>query len=433
MSASNKLAIYLIEVINLKMKIKNRTEIEEICLNHTLKVDHFKFVKPNGEKKNTDPVKASKILINHSALKYLRIFEKYRSYYLYNPSKGIYHLITDSELRILTRTILASLNDIDLLKPPYIKSILTDMKMNEEVSFLGGPLLDNKYIVFLNGVLNLDTGELLNFTPDIFQISYLPFNYDPTALAPKFHKFIEDIANGCKDSITFYRAAMKAVIASRVDLQFFVYIYGPGATGKSTLLQIMTAMVGVDAVHTTSLKALNSDPFEIINLIGKKLVLVTDTPKYEADISVVKAFTGGDSLRGRIMHEGVTTEVRPEGILFIASNYPLQTRDSSNSLLRRMRPMILSKKSTKRVSLLHYNPTTKGWYGELKDELSGMFNWAYTGLDDILRSHIVDYYKIPAFQQLLEESRSNISPLTQWVKEKNCRRSWILCWILLSG
>ena len=47
---------------------------------------------------------------------------------------------------------------------------------------------------------------------------------------------------------------------------------GPAGTGKSVMAQVTTAMVGKESTVTTSLKALHSNDFEPVNLIGKRLM-----------------------------------------------------------------------------------------------------------------------------------------------------------------
>ena len=58
------------------------------------------------------------------------------------------------------------------------------------------------------------------------------------------------------------------------------------------------AFIGKESAITTSLKVLNSDRFEITNLVGKKLISIVDSTFYKGDVSVLKMLTGGDSLMG---------------------------------------------------------------------------------------------------------------------------------------
>ena len=54
------------------------------------------------------------------------------------------------------------------------------------------------------------------------------------------------------------------------NIKKFLYLLGPGATEKSTMALIAMASVGERGCVSTSLKSLNSDNFEIFNLLVKK-------------------------------------------------------------------------------------------------------------------------------------------------------------------
>lgn len=79
---------------------------------------------------------------------------------------------------------------------------------------------------------------------------------------------------------------------------------------------------------TTSLNALQSDQFELANLVRKKLILVNDTKGVLNDASIVNAYSGQDSLRGRMMHTQGTNSITPEGIMFFVENTPLEVEDA---------------------------------------------------------------------------------------------------------
>ncbi len=62
--------------------------------------------------------------------------------------------------------------------------------------------------------------------------------------------------------------------------------------------------VGMDSTITTTLKALNSDPFEVSNLAGKRAThLISETERYRGDLSVLKMITGGDTLTHRVLRK----------------------------------------------------------------------------------------------------------------------------------
>ena len=92
-----------------------------------------------------------------------------------------------------------------------------------------------------------------------------------------------------------------------------------------------------DATITTSLKSLNSDLFEIQNLLGKKLILLSDAERYFGDLSILKKIVGGDALRGRIKFVQGNFEIHVEGTVVLISNFSVISKDTSNAIHRRLK------------------------------------------------------------------------------------------------
>lgn len=100
---------------------------------------------------------------------------------------------------------------------------------------------------------------------------------------------------------------------------------------------MLIALLGEQAVLSTTLNALSSDQFEVINLAGKKLILVNDTSGEIKDTNMIKAYSGQDTLRGRRIHVQGTDDIVPEGIIFAVGNTPLTTMDTGSAISRRLR------------------------------------------------------------------------------------------------
>jgi phage/plasmid-associated DNA primase len=155
-----------------------------------------------------------------------------------------------------------------------------------------------------------------------------------------------------------------------------LHIYGPGGTGKTVLALVATALVGKEKTVTTSLRALNSEPFEVINLQSKRLILLSDSEDYRGDLSILKQLVGADALRGRRKYHQGAVEVVPEALVLMVSNPPIRARDTSNALARRIRAMYANNPvpKAKRETLLAHDGNQ--WKGVLAPELPGIYQWA---------------------------------------------------------
>ena len=175
----------------------------------------------------------------------------------------------------------------------------------------------------------------------------------------------------------------------------------PGGTGKSTLNNLITSLLSKNCTKVSTLKALNKDQFEIYGLRDKKLVIVNDTEVYSNHVSVIKAITGCESLRGRIMHKGETVNVTFPGLLIITDNRLLNTRDASNAILRRMRPIKAETVVKNRKNLI--STERDELKGDLASELPGILYKNY--------SYIGEFEKQPVLAEALGEARELVNPI----------------------
>ena len=155
---------------------------------------------------------------------------------------------------------------------------------------------------------------------------------------------------------------MNPIVKSVLDLQALFYIFGPGDTGRSQLVQLLTLLLGENNVHTTTLKALQTDSLEVVNLANKKLNTINDIKDYIQDISIVKAFTGNDSLRARIMRENTSLGIGAAGFVLAVANQPLSVKDRGNAIVRRMRPFKTVNVPSSRKPLLE-RISSNSWRG----------------------------------------------------------------------
>jgi P4 family phage/plasmid primase-like protien len=371
----------------------------------------------NKKIKAQKPSLACEALIKHSDFKFLRMFPKSGMIFFYSEKKGYYMPMEQPELKVYLKLVLKKFNCEELKDYRYIDSIYRNLMIEGDICEDGEVRFDRGYVSFKNGILNLKTTLFQNHTPEVFLSTGLPYNYDKDASCPQFLSYLSDLSEGFQDRIEFLRCMLYAIVYQRTDLQVFLSMWGIGGSGKSIFTNVACLMVGDDGVHSTSLKALNEDQFEIMNLLGKKLILISDAERYSANFSIVKAYVGGDPMRGRRMFKQGTVEVRADGIIAIVANQPLAIKDSSNAIMRRMRPFKTKKSFVNERRLL--TCVDGVWEGDLVDELPGIFNWVISCPKENIRKYITHFKEnVPSLSGVLEESRSMVSPLSDWVDQE---------------
>nr|QYC94343.1 putative phage/plasmid DNA primase [Oedogonium sp. 210] len=362
------------------------------------------------------PIKAAQLLIEHSNFKHLRIYQDVNNYYIYNSTEGIYIKISSDYLRTLTRKILQLTDDHRLYTHEYVTKVVNNLLISD-LSYSGAPKPTRGYVAFMNGVLNLNTKEFVPHSPELFLTSKVSFVYDPKATCPRFMEFLQEFSLGHSDRISFVKAWLNALIFQRIDYQIFLVLIGQAATGKSTLAHVATALVGIDGTITTSLKSLHKDNFEIINLIAKKLILISDSEHYSGDLQILKQIVGCDALQGRAKYIQGSFEVRPEGIVLIVTNNPITSRDTSQALVRRMRTFKAERVFEERRPLI--SCVDGIWVGPLGEELSGIFNFIYNMNETQVYNYLVNMKtSVPSLSGFQDEQAELINPLLHWVRDE---------------
>jgi putative DNA primase/helicase len=201
--------------------------------------------------------------------------------------------------------------------------------------------------------------------------------------------------------------------------QIFLYVCGPGGTGKTTFALLASALVGRERTITTSLERLNKDNFEALNLLFKKLFLINDSEFYRKDFTTLKNLTGCDSVPGREKHVQGSTEVTPRGLLLITSNYPLGLTDSSGAIERRYRPFPAENQipiSSSQDDLI--SVVGSKFEGQFVPELPHFFNCVMAVNKETVVKALRAPDSVPSITIFREEQLDFVNPIKRWIKEE---------------
>jgi putative DNA primase/helicase len=190
-------------------------------------------------------------------------------------------------------------------------------------------------IPFNNGLLDLNTGELLAVSPRNALTWAIPHAYVKGAECPAFIRWAREALAGDDEMVELLRAFINACLTGRYDVQRFLYLFGAGGTGKSTFFRIMKALIGQANFVTTDLKNLEGNRFETAGLHGKKLAIITDAGRYSGSVDTLKSITGGDPVRLEKKNVQQGASFVFEGMVIIASNSHLAATDYTSGLARR--------------------------------------------------------------------------------------------------
>lgn len=233
---------------------------------------------------------------------------------------------------------------------------------------------EDRCVACTNGVLDLETLTLTEHTPHRFNLSCLPFAYDPIARCPQWEAFLNEVLPGDVEAQQFLREWFGYVISGRTDLQKMANLHGAKRSGKGTIARILEALLGPESVTSPTLTSL-AGLFGKQPLIGKKLAVFSDVNWSVRDIGEaveeLKAISGEDS---RDVHRKNREAWHGKlGVRFMLMSNDLPTfKDASGALAGRMIHVGFTVSFYERE-----DPTLTD---RLLGELPGILNWALQGL-----------------------------------------------------
>jgi putative DNA primase/helicase len=227
------------------------------------------------------------------------------------------------------------------------------------------------YLSLQNGLFNLGTGEIIPHTPDVFTTNLLPYDFDPNAQCPRFIQYLEEVFLGDQDVIAFVQEAVGYTFHKAIPMPAIFFLIGSGSNGKSVFINMLTDLIGEHNACSISLNALSKE-YYILSLFDKMLNVSGETPqRKQVNTDLVKAAVAGDWVTGREPYKQ-PVKFRPFAKHFFAMNEIPVIDDDSHGMMRRL--YFISFPRTFKTEEMDVDLPRK-----LRDELSGIFNWAMEG------------------------------------------------------
>ncbi len=205
------------------------------------------------------------------------------------------------------------------------------------------PQADPKYIQFKNGVLNIETAEMQEPSPDLLIPNVIPHNWNPDASCNDLDKAIDAWACGDHEIISqLWEIFGMGMYRGRKAMGDCPVLIGSGSNGKSTLLNLLHKVLGEENVSTLDLADLGKR-FQSVSMMGK-LANIGDDIANEfitgSDFSIVKKAITGDWI-GAEYKGGDTFQYRPYATQIFSCNEMPRFGDSTEGVFRRFKPVPL--------------------------------------------------------------------------------------------
>ena len=281
---------------------------------------------------------------------------------------------------------------------------------------------DPTRLAFQNGVLELDTDEFVEHSPDNYITWGLDFKYDPTADPGPITEWLFRTQYGDEARVQVLRAWLRSCLVGKGnEIQRFLEVIGPGGRGKSTFANLCCALVGCGNFASTTLNQLEQSRFELSSIKGKRLTLINDSERYGGSAQTFKALTGGDSLRYEEKLKSIGEPFVYTGMVMVAANEPIQTTDNTSGLSRRRLTIEFNRslynKSSEAKDMIKID---KGHISGLwKDYLPGLVNWVLAMSELDMRRYLLDTQElVPSLRKVRNNILLNSNNLIEWLQSE---------------
>ncbi|MEH6940792.1 DNA primase family protein [Bacillus sp. JJ722] len=192
-----------------------------------------------------------------------------------------------------------------------------------------------QYVVMKNGVFNLETWQLEDFTPEIITRNKIPIAYVKDA----YHEVTDKTFNKIAVNDNKVRAIMEEILGyilfRRNEFAATFILTGDGSNGKSSYLKIIRKLIGSDNASSLDLNELDQR-FKTAELFGKLANIGDDIGKgYIKDSSIFKKLSTGETLNVERKGKDPFDFTNYAKLIFSANEMP-RINDFSDGLGRRL-------------------------------------------------------------------------------------------------
>ena len=265
----------------------------------------------------------------------------------------------------------------------------------------------------LNGVVDLRTGTLRTARREDLMTKQAPVSFDGEARCPQFEQFASQVLDGDRDLLDYFQRVVGYSLTGKTSEQCLFFLYGTGANGKSTMLNVLKALLGDDYAKQSPSETLmaakhgKSASNDLARLQGARLVLSNEVEEgSRLSESLIKQMTGGDPIPARYLYAEFF-EFVPQFKLAIAGNHQPVIRGEDHGIWRRLHlvPFTVTIPAEERDPQLQE---------KLLTELPGILNWAIKGC---LEWQTGGLNPPPVILKAVEEYREDMDILGHWIEE----------------
>lgn len=179
-----------------------------------------------------------------------------------------------------------------------IAKIKADTQIDED-EFFNKQNENLQEIPVKNGILNIFTKKLTDFTPDKIFFNKIPVTYNSEAKCPAIKQFFKDVLSKEDDTKVMYELIGFSLLKEYRYEKAFMFI-GDGRNGKSKTINLIKHFLGSQNYSSVPLDQFNTSSSGIHEMFGKLINLAGDiSPTALKDTGLMKQLCGRDNINAK--------------------------------------------------------------------------------------------------------------------------------------
>lgn len=201
-----------------------------------------------------------------------------------------------------------------------------------------GTVADAKFIAFQNGIYDLTTGKISEFSPDIVITNKIPWEYDKRAYSELADKTLNKLACGDKKIRALLEECIGYCFYRRNELSKAFILTGDKSNGKSTFLDMVRNVLGEENCSSLDLGELD-ERFSVATLGGRLANIgddISDDFLQGKSVAMFKKIVSGNEVKAEIKNDPNIFFMRPYVKLLFSANDIPRMKDKTGAVLRRL-------------------------------------------------------------------------------------------------
>lgn len=280
---------------------------------------------------------------------------------------------------------------------------------------------DARYIAFRNGVLDIVTGQMQPFSPDLVITNQIPWDYNPEAYSELADDTLNKLACGDQPIRALLEECIGYCFYRANDYKKSFMLTGKGNNGKSTFLDCVKAILGDGNISALDLKELG-DRFSTSMMFGKLANIgddIGDDFLQGSQVATFKKVVSGNRIKAERKGQD-PFEFNPYVKLLFSANDIPRMKDKTGAVLNRLVIIPFNARFTKYLPSgeidSDYNPKIKYELVQ-QSSIEYLIRLGVEGLKRVIENQ--GFSKSDATEQMAEEYDLMNNPIKGFFAEQD--------------